>query len=65
MTLFTEILLHNILGTWFLNKVGCIKNLWTWGGKQEIMNQENHLLGQQLSDMNLSGEIQKRKKINK
>lgn len=32
MTLFTEILLHNVLGTWFLNKVRCIKNLWTLGG---------------------------------
>lgn len=34
------------------------------GKKQEIENQENHLLGQQLLDQNVSGEIQKKIKIN-
>lgn len=34
------------------------------GKKQEIENEENHLLGQQLLDQNVSGEIQKKIKIN-
>lgn len=34
------------------------------GKKQEIENQENHLLGQQLLDQNVSGEIQKKIKVN-